>query len=107
MIGQTGLRRDLCARRVELAAAQRVKQLAYEDDALPLPAGKTFADEKFETDLHGLAYLAAEPAVGERCRPAREKLPVEPVAPFAFTCASTVKSERTARASRGLPFESS
>jgi hypothetical protein len=43
-----------------------------------LPTGKTFADEKFDTDLHGLAHLAAEAAVRERCHPARKKLPVEP-----------------------------
>jgi hypothetical protein len=65
MIGQTGFRRDLCAGRGELAPAQRVKQIAHEDHALPLPAGKAFADEKIDADVHGLAHLAAEAAVRE------------------------------------------
>jgi hypothetical protein len=78
MIGQTGLRRDLCAGGVELTPAQRLKQIAYEDDALPLPTRKSFADQKFRTSVHGLAHLAAEAAVRDRCLLAGEKLAVEP-----------------------------
>src|SRR5262245_23629437 len=78
MIGQTGLRRDLCAGGVELAPAQRLKQIAYEDHALPLPARKSFADQKFHARVHGLAHLAAEAPVRDRCRLAGEKLAVEP-----------------------------
>src|SRR5262245_41144271 len=78
MIGQTGLRRDLCAGGIELTPAQRLKQIAYEDDALPLPACKSFADKKFRTSVHGLAHLAAEAAVRDRCDLASEKLAVEP-----------------------------
>src|SRR5215510_159775 len=78
MIGQTSLRRDLCAGGVELTPAQRLKQIAYEEHALPLPARKSFADQKFHTSVHGLAHLAAEAAVRDRCRLAGEKLAVEP-----------------------------
>src|SRR5262245_63024870 len=78
MIGETGLRRDLCAGGIELTPAQRLEQIAYEDHALPLPARKSFADEKFHTSVHGLAYLAAEATVRDRCRLAGEKLAVEP-----------------------------
>src|SRR5262249_14671835 len=78
MIGQTGLSRDLCAGGVELAPAQRLKQIAYEDHALPLPARKSFADQKFHTSVHGLMRLAAEAAVRDRCLLAGKQLPVEP-----------------------------
>src|SRR5262245_4916986 len=78
MIGQTGLRRDLCAGGVELTPAQRLEQVAYEDQALPLPARKSFADEKFHTRVHGLAHLAAEATVRDRFRLTGEKLAVEP-----------------------------
>src|SRR5437660_1093507 len=78
MIWQTGLRRDLCAGRVELAPAQRLKQIAHEDDALSLAAGKTFANEEVDAHVHGRAHLAAEAAVRERCRPAVEEPAVEP-----------------------------
>src|SRR4029453_14809192 len=78
MIGQAGFRGDLSAGCVELTPAQRLKQIAYEDHALPLPARKSFADKKFRTRVHGLAHLAAEAAVRDRCRLAGEKLAVEP-----------------------------
>src|SRR5262245_20430508 len=78
MIGQTGRRRDLCAGGIELTPAQRLKQIAYEDDALPLPARKSFADQKFHTSVHGLADLAAKATVRDRCLLAGEKLAVEP-----------------------------
>src|SRR5262245_4259590 len=78
MIGQTGLHRDLGAGCAELTPAQRLKQIAYEEHALPLPARKSFADQKFHASVHGLAHLAAEAAVRDRCRLAGEKLAVEP-----------------------------
>src|SRR5262245_35070283 len=78
MIGHTGLRRDLCAGGIELTPAQRLEQIAYEDHALPLPARKSFADQKFHTRVHGLAQLAAEATVRDRSRRAGEKPAVEP-----------------------------
>ena len=66
VIWQSGLGRQLRSNRAELAASQRVEEIALQDDALALSANEALAGEVFGAGAHGFPNPAAEPAHRER-----------------------------------------
>jgi len=59
-------------------AFEAVTSGPVEDDALALPAGKTFVDEVFSASGHGFPNLAAEPAHRKRQRLTLDQPVIEP-----------------------------
>ncbi|KAJ8137111.1 hypothetical protein OY671_009676, partial [Metschnikowia pulcherrima] len=76
--GAARLSREFFAERLDLAMAQRVDQLASENDASASPLGESFADQAFGAALHRRPHLRAESSLAECCGFARDGLPVEP-----------------------------
>lgn len=105
--GLAGLSRQLLPEFLHLAPAERTEEIAAEDDAPALPLGEAFLDQMGRPPAEGIADFRAEPAFGQCRGVAGEVLPVEPRRPDAVTCRSMSRSERTARATRRRPRESS
>src|SRR5690554_3532181 len=73
--GLAGLSSEFFAEGVHLSAAERVKEVAAEDNAPPLPFGEAFPNEMFSPPVEGATHLRAEPAFGQCRGVARDVLP--------------------------------
>jgi hypothetical protein len=69
---------DLCGHLVQFTPAQRVQEVALQDDALALSPGQTLLDQMLGTGFHGVADLATESAHSERHGVAFDQPVVEP-----------------------------
>ena len=75
--GRAPLGRQLGGGLVEFASAQRMDEVAGEDDSLPLPPSQILFDEMIDPAVHCLADLRAEAATAE-CGLLGKKLAVDP-----------------------------
>lgn len=88
---QTGIGRDFCRHLVQFESAQRVQEVALQDDALALPLCQAFLDQMLGTGFHGVAGLATEPAHGERHGVAFDQPVVKPGCSFSRDLPTEIK----------------
>jgi len=76
-MGEPRVGRQLGGGLVEFASAQRIDEVAGEDDSLPLPPSQILFDEMIDPAVHCLADLRAE-AAAAACELLGKKLAVNP-----------------------------
>src|SRR5690606_29174941 len=76
--GKAGFLRQPAAESLEFAPAQRLDQVAAENDPAMLPRGQSLTHQMLGAFLHSLTDLGPETTCGQRSRIARQGLPVEP-----------------------------
>ena len=97
--GESRVGREFGGDLIEFAPAQRVDEIASEDDPLALPSGQIWFDEMIDPAVHCLPDVCAEAAAAERGL-FGEKLTVDPGRALSRDLASTVRSDRVASETR-------